>query len=660
MKFIDVRTVIFIQFITDAVCAAVLAFLWIQNRKRFAGISLWLLDFAFQTTAVLLIALGGNIPVWMSLGFTNILVITGALIGFMGLSGFLKIRRQQIHNYILLVVLGFVHYYFAFVQPIQEVRNINLSLGLFIICFQCVWLLLYQVEHRRRKMTQWVGIVFGLFCLVSLVRIIVILVNPKPSNDFFQSGTYDALIMLSYQILLILLAFSLLMMVNQRLIGDFQTQEEKYAKAFHSSPYAITLSRLSDGKILEVNDGFMAITGYPSAEVIGKTSLDLQLWVNEADRDIIVYELSIGNRVLEREFQFRKKSGDRITGIFSAEIFMIDDLPWILSSISDITARKRAEKIQEAVYKISQSVNSTRSIDDFYQSIHSILGEIIPVDNFYIALYDPQSHLLSFPYYVDQYDERPVPYQLGRGLTEYVLRTGVPLLASPEKFAKLVRQGEVDQVGSPSIDWLGVPLRVEGQILGVMVTQSYTQGVRFDDVSTDLLAFVAEQVALAIENKRVEQKIRYLGNHDSMTDLYNRAFFDEEMTRFEHSRQFPISIVMTDVDNLKEVNDTSGHAAGDEMLRRFAQVLKASFRSEDVIARIGGDEFAILLPGILAVETKEVIKRIKDNLQKHNARKAGPLLSLSIGSSTAEIGSSLVNALILADEDMYRDKKSKE
>jgi PAS domain S-box-containing protein len=301
-------------------------------------------DFILQTISVVLLILPGSIPDWISLGFSSILVFSGALLGYIGLVRFVGIKTSQIHNYIVLGIFTVVHSYFAFIHPNLEVRDINVAIGLLIICSQCAWLMLRRVSQGLRKMTLPVGLVFAIFCLVSIIRIGVIVASPNLSNDFFKTGTYDALILLAYQLLSILLTFSLALMVNRRLSMDMQTEEEKFTKAFHSSSYAITLTRLSDGKILEVNDGFESLIGYSSKEVVGKTTPDLRLWARDKDRTSVIKELSEGKKVLGKEFQFRKKSGKLLTGLFSAEIIMINDQPWVLSSFSDITERKKLEK----------------------------------------------------------------------------------------------------------------------------------------------------------------------------------------------------------------------------------------------------------------------------------------------------------------------------
>ena len=173
----------------------------------------------------------------------------------------------------------------------------------------------------------------------------------------------------------------------------------------------------------------------------------------------------------------------------------------------DITARKHAEQIQQAIYRISHAVVTTTSLDELFRSIHGILSELMPVSNFYIALYDPVNDLLSFPYYVDQYDEPPRPAKPRHGLTEYVLRTKEPLWATGEVFTQLVLQGEADVVGTDSVDWIGVPLIVSERAIGVMVTQSYTIGVGYNQEQFDLMKFISTQVALAIERKLDQQRI---------------------------------------------------------------------------------------------------------------------------------------------------------
>jgi PAS domain S-box-containing protein len=149
-------------------------------------------------------------------------------------------------------------------------------------------------------------------------------------------------------------------------------------------------------------------------------------------------------------------------------------------------------------------------------------------ENFYIALYDSATGWLSFPYYVDEYDEPPSPQKLGRGLTEYILRTGSPLLAPPAVFDALQAKGEVESIGAPPVDWLGVPLKIKDNTIGVLVVQTYTEGVRYTEDDRDMLVYVSAQAAMAIERKRSQQELReseqkYRSIFESFRNVYFRT-----------------------------------------------------------------------------------------------------------------------------------------
>lgn len=181
----------------------------------------------------------------------------------------------------------------------------------------------------------------------------------------------------------------------------------------------------------------------------------------------------------------------------------------IVAILTDITERKWAEKVRAAIYRISEAANSAQKLEELYPVIHSVIGGLMPARNFYIALYDPTEETLTYPYFTDEHDEPPVgPEPLGQGLTAYVLRTEQPLLASPEVFQDLIGQGEVEPLGTPAVDWLGVPLRANDKIIGVIVVQTYTEAVRLGEEEMNILLLASTQVAAAIERKRAEDALR--------------------------------------------------------------------------------------------------------------------------------------------------------
>jgi diguanylate cyclase (GGDEF)-like protein/PAS domain S-box-containing protein len=162
------------------------------------------------------------------------------------------------------------------------------------------------------------------------------------------------------------------------------------------------------------------------------------------------------------------------------------------------------------------------------------------------------------------------------------------------------------------------------------------------------------------DTKRAIESLMYLSTHDTLTGLYNRAYFDTEIQRLGVGRNFPVAIVFGDMDGLKATNDRLGHAVGDELLRRAATVLRGAFRGEDVVARIGGDEFGVLLPGAGLEVARAAMQRVEAALLAHNAeQESGPQVRFSMGVAVAEKDDDLNAALRAADVDMYRVKAEK-
>ncbi|MBU0490804.1 MAG: diguanylate cyclase [Chloroflexi bacterium] len=161
------------------------------------------------------------------------------------------------------------------------------------------------------------------------------------------------------------------------------------------------------------------------------------------------------------------------------------------------------------------------------------------------------------------------------------------------------------------------------------------------------------------EGEQMAEQLRYESTHDNLTGVYNRAYLEAQLAQWGSEQSFPVSVVVADVDGLKMVNDTLGHAAGDDLLCRTALVLKQTFRLQDVIARTGGDEFVVLLPGADAAVANQAPARIRHALANHNSQQPGPPLSLSVGVATGGLGLPLAEALKLADQRMYQEKSAR-
>jgi PAS domain S-box-containing protein len=173
----------------------------------------------------------------------------------------------------------------------------------------------------------------------------------------------------------------------------------------------------------------------------------------------------------------------------------------------DITERKYTELVQAAVAEISEAALIASDLQALIKSIHGSVGTLMPARNFYVALYDERIDLMTFPYYADEHDAAWPPQKPGRGLTSYVLRTGRPLLVTPEVYSELERTGEVKGGGTRGTDWLGVPLRSGTQRLGVMAVQTYSPDIRLTEKDRDTLTLIASQAAVALERRRAQDEM---------------------------------------------------------------------------------------------------------------------------------------------------------
>jgi PAS domain S-box-containing protein len=283
--------------------------------------------------------------------------------------------------------------------------------------------------------------------------------------------------------------------------------EEKYRTVVNSANDGIAI--IQDEIIQFANPRLAQMGGYTPEEINGRPFADfLHRQELRGVQEVYTGRMN-GQKVPDKyELLLHRRNGDVLFVEVNSSLVTYRNRPAVLIIIRDATERKRTEKLKESIFRISEAAISSDSLEQLFQSIHRVISDLMPATNFYIALYDESTGLLSFPYFVDEVDQPDEPKKLGRGLTEYVLRTGKPLLASPEVFNQLTATGEVELVGAPSIDWLGVPLNIEGRTIGVLVVQTYTEGVRYGEEEKNILKFVSDQVAMAVHRKRTEAQIK--------------------------------------------------------------------------------------------------------------------------------------------------------
>ncbi|MCP4690225.1 MAG: GAF domain-containing protein, partial [Desulfobacterales bacterium] len=176
--------------------------------------------------------------------------------------------------------------------------------------------------------------------------------------------------------------------------------------------------------------------------------------------------------------------------------------------------RGRAERINKALFRISNAVNTTRTLEELYKEIHRALADNMDTTNFFIALYNKESDMLSFPYFIDETLDIPVcvvkktPVRDSNSLTSKVVKSGKPLFIRKNERRNLSEEDGEEPRGAAAEVWLGVPLTEGEEVIGVMVVQSYTDPELYDEKDVDILVSVSEQVAIAIRRKRAEEALQ--------------------------------------------------------------------------------------------------------------------------------------------------------
>ncbi|MEO8810694.1 MAG: EAL domain-containing protein [Rhodanobacter sp.] len=354
----------------------------------------------------------------------------------------------------------------------------------------------------------------------------------------------------------------------------------------------------------------------------------------------------------------------------------------------EVVERQRAEHLQTALFRIAELATASIDSGEFYRRVHAVVAELLNAENFYIALLSDDRQQLLFPYVVDAVKRPPASRPLGRGLSEYVLRLGCALRADNDAIEELERHHKIapGRMGSPALCWLGVPLIVGDEVIGLVTVQSYSEAVSYGPSDQELLSFVATQIASSltrrraaeslqraylqlehrveertlalrkeiIERERVQDQLKHQVMHDPLTGLPNRSYLRDRIDRVltpARSASAPCcALLYLDVDRFKIINDSLGHLAGDEVLKEVATRLSGCVRHPDLVARLSGDEFAILLETVeQPADANAVAQRVMDALA----------VPMPVGGKelqvTASVGIAIGDAHYRAADEVLRD-----
>jgi diguanylate cyclase (GGDEF)-like protein/PAS domain S-box-containing protein len=422
-----------------------------------------------------------------------------------------------------------------------------------------------------------------------------------------------------------------------------------------------------DGRYVYVSASFETIFGYTPKEVLGRRMIEL---VHPDDRERTLQTangIMSGNPQFHFENRYLRKDGQIVNIMWSARWSENHQLR--IAVARDITRRKHAETVQEALYAISEAAHATEDLQALYRQIHHIVGELLAVSAFSIALRDDSTGAVNFVYHADKTVPLSGSQKPGSdALCARVIRSGQALLLTPDRDPGLpenLRRLARELAGNYSRSWLGVPLASHKGTIGALVVQNDDHDAHYTDQDQELLQFVSAQIATAIERKQMIASLQHMALYDSLTRLPNRQLFHDRM-RLALARarrgQMQLSLVFIDLDRFKEVNDTLGHGAGDQLLQQVARRLEQCVRAGDTVARFGGDEFVVLLENIASPENVEMlIEKFRNTLHQpfDLAGKTANIIASFGVAHCPQHGNDEKQLLRHADEAMYIAKKGR-
>lgn len=284
--------------------------------------------------------------------------------------------------------------------------------------------------------------------------------------------------------------------------------ETRFRAIFEHSTTGMALED-EERNILECNPSFCHMFHRKCDELRGIRVYDLMdpEWVGEDRKE---FERLMKGELdhYSKETLYRNKDGSPIWTNVHFSRLRDNGRNLALAMVEDVTKRRQAENLKSSLYQISQATVSSPNLDVLYGRIHEILSELMPAKNFFIGLVAEDGESMTFPYFVDEKDPNPGKVSRRRTTSNYVIRTGKSLFMDNALWSKLIEEGEIVPSGTLPIHWMGAPLNVGGKTIGVMVVQSYTGTVMYRESDLEVLKFVSDHVALAIDLKRSEGALK--------------------------------------------------------------------------------------------------------------------------------------------------------
>ncbi len=288
---------------------------------------------------------------------------------------------------------------------------------------------------------------------------------------------------------------------------EIELQKLRFEQLFENSPIGMVMLDKEE-KVRTINKSFETIFQFSLDEIRGK-SINETIVPHEKLQESLELKLkSATGKKTDLETVRKRKDGTLVpVHAFGVPVSIEDELMGMYGMYLDISERKQRELESQILSEIGHSVSTTSNLTELMNLIHEALRKVIYAENCFFALYDENTGLYSFPYYVDQFDSTPAPEPMPKSCTSYVFRTGKSLIVTPKVFQQLKEQNEVELQGTLAHSWIGVTLKTASTVIGVLVLQHYQKENVYDDNDLRFLDSIASQIANVIERKQAEEEL---------------------------------------------------------------------------------------------------------------------------------------------------------
>jgi len=618
---LDIATLLFI-FCTTSIIQVIVIYIQTKINRRFNGTKYWILGNLFNVIGIFLILIRPFISnEFITIILANMFIILAQILIYIGIAKFLdrKVKIRIILCMFLISIISFI--YFTYINNNINWRAAISSIAISICSLLISFELLRYKKNSIRSSATFLGGVFTSLGIFHIIRSISMIYLDKINSFFDQSIIQVSVFVISISASYFC-SFSLIIMINQRVSAEEAASQKKFQLIFETSPDFIFISSLENGTILEVNREFVA--GFYKEDLIGKTTVSLGLFKNPKERENVVQVLKRDGHCENFELEFVKKDGTTIVGLTSSKIIELNGEMCILNITRDITERKKIDKTLNVLSQAIEQSPASIIITDINGDIEYVNKKFTEVTGYsYEEAMRKNPNVLKSDYHSEEYY---------KNLWETILTRK----EWRGEFHNKKKNGELyweSAIISPIFN-------NRGDIIQILAIK--------EDIS---------------ERKRLENELKRQARTDGLTGLSNRRHFMETAEKqllWDKNNPKENAFLMLDIDFFKKVNDNFGHAIGDIAIKMVADVCKETIRRTDILGRIGGEEFAILLVELNYTDAVKIAERLRLNVENiklfdNNEVQVNLRVSIGITKYNAE-EDSLEDLMIRSDKALYKAK----